>query len=74
MKKTYSRERLYPVPAVRSFHFQDGGDVTNPAGLSLYILPRKYKSGPMPPSWQTIGDKSQQIPCYAHICPRYGRW
>ena len=32
------------------FHFQDGGDVTNPAGLSSSFFPRKCKSGPMPPS------------------------
>ena len=32
------------------FHFQDGGDVTNPASLSLCILPRKCKSIPMLPS------------------------
>ena len=36
--------------AVGNFHFQDGGDVTNPAGLSPCILPQKCKSGPMPPS------------------------
>ena len=37
---------IYPVPAVRIFHFQDGGDVTNPVGLSpcTSILPRKCKS------------------------------
>ena len=42
--------QVYPVPAVLIFHFQDGGNVTNPMGLSLCILPRKSKSGPMPPS------------------------
>ena len=36
--------------AVRIFHFQDGGDVTNPVVLSHCIFPRKCKSGPMPPS------------------------
>ena len=41
---------ICPVPAVRIFHFQNVGDVTNPAGLTLCILPRKGKSGSMPPS------------------------
>ena len=41
---------LEAIPAVRIFQDdQDGGDVTNPAGLSPCILPRKCKSGPMPP-------------------------
>ena len=40
---------IYPVPAVWIFRFQDSSDVTNPAGLSLCILPRKCKmSGPVP--------------------------
>ena len=40
-----------PSPAVRGiFHFQDGGDVTNPVGLSPCIMPRKCKSGPKPSS------------------------
>ena len=42
---------LEAVPAVRIFHFQDGGDVTNPAGLSPCVLPQTCKSGPMHPSW-----------------------
>ena len=52
------------------FHFQDGGDVTNPAGLSLRILPWKCKSGPMPPSWaKSWRQLSQQIPRYFPLCP-----
>ena len=59
---------IYPVRAVRIFHFQDGGDVTNPAGLSPCILPWKFKSGPMPPSRaknlaRKVG-KSRAIPLY----------
>ena len=43
---------MYPDPAVRIFCFHDGGDVTNPAGLSPCILPQKCKSGPMPQCWR----------------------
>ena len=50
---------LEAVPEVRIFHFQDGGDVTNPAGLSPCILPRKCKSGPMPPSGPNIREFKQ---------------
>ena len=42
---------LEAVPAVRIFHFQDGGHVTNPAGLPPCILTWKRKSCPMPLSW-----------------------
>ena len=57
-----------PVPAVRIFHFQDGSDVTNPAGLSPCILPRKCKkwsNAPVPS--QTLArkvGKSRAIPPY----------
>ena len=37
-------QRYYPVPAVRIFYFQDGGDVANPARLSPCILARKWLS------------------------------
>ena len=45
---------LHVLPSflhIQICHFQDGGDVTNPAGLSPCILPRKCKSSPMPLSW-----------------------
>ena len=45
MKTSTNIHLLQPV-----FHFQDGGDATNRAGLSLCILPRKHKSSPMNPS------------------------
>ena len=46
----YSATCIYPVPAVRIFHFQDSHNITNPAGLSPCILPWKCKGGPMPSS------------------------
>ena len=46
----FTKQGYKPVPAIWISHFQDGGDVTNPAGLSPCILPWKCKSGPMPPS------------------------
>ena len=52
--------------------YQDGGDVTNPGGLSPCFLPRKCKSGPMSPSTgQKLAlkvSKSRAIPPL--ICPR----
>ena len=55
-------------PRSRSgFHFEDGVDVSNPAGLSLRILPRKRKSSPMPPT--KVG-KSRAIPPPPPVCPR----
>ena len=48
--------------------YQDGGDVTNPGGLSPCFLPRKCKSGPMSPSpGQKLASKvskSRAIPPY----------
>ena len=38
-------------------------------GSFIYILPRKCKSGPMPPSWAKIGDKCQQVQRYSLVCP-----
>ena len=38
-----------PSPCGPDLSFQNGVDVTNPAGLTLCILPRKCKSGSMPP-------------------------
>ena len=38
------------IPSWVICYFQDGGDVINPAGLSLCISAWKCKSGPMPPS------------------------
>ena len=60
--------QVYPVLAVRIFHFQDGGDGTNPVGLSPCILPRKCKSGanaPVP-SQKLVPKvrKSRAIPPY----------
>ena len=58
---------IYPVPAVRIFHFQYGGDVTNPAGLSPCILSRKCKTGPIAPPRTKIGgrvSKSRAISPY----------
>ena len=61
---------IYPVPAVQIFHFQDGGDVKNPVGLSLRILPQKCKSGPMPLSraknWQQKSTNRALFP----LCPQ----
>ena len=71
-EKTSSRKRLYPVPVVRIFHFQDDGDVTNPVGLSLYMFPRKCKSGPMlisrAKNWRQKSANPALYP--AGICPR----
>ena len=69
---------MYPVPAVRIFHFQDGGDVTNPMGLSP-CMPRKCKSGPMPPSrakqWRQKSANPALFPRMSPgSTPRDGRW
>ena len=59
-----------PVNAVWIFHFQDGGDVTNPAGLSPCILPRKCKSGLMAPSRAKIGrQKSANLALFPRMSP-----
>ena len=49
---------------------QDGGDVTNPVGLSPCILPRSAKAVQCPCPGPKIGNKSQQIPRYSPVCPR----
>ena len=46
----YSSFLIFSLATSIIFHFQNGGDVTNPAGLSPCILPRKCKSGLMMPS------------------------
>ena len=66
---------------IEIFQFQDGGDVTTPAGLSqtVYILPRKCKSSPMPLSqtkkWQ---QKSANPALFTRMSPgsspRDGCW
>ena len=55
------------------------GDVTNRAGLSPCILPRKCKSGPMPPSraknWQQKSANPALLPRMPPgSIPRDGRW
>ena len=60
---------IYPVPAVRIFHFQAGGDAMKSRGsFPVYLV--SGKSGPIPPSRPKIGDKSQQIPRYSPVCLR----
>ena len=63
----FSNVILEAVPEVGIFHFEDGGDVTNPAGLSPCILPGKGKSGPMPPS---SAKHLQQNPANPALFPR----
>ena len=45
----YSATCIYPVPAVRIFHFQDSRNITNPASLSPCILSWNCKSRALPP-------------------------
>ena len=76
LQKRKTRLHFSPSPfwklfnAVRIFHFQDGGDVTNPAGLSPSTLPRKCKSGPMPPSRAKNGrQKSANPALFSRMSP-----
>ena len=58
---------------------KDGGDVASPAGLFPRTLPRKRKSGPMPPSraknWRQKSANPALFPrMYPGSTPRDGRW
>ena len=63
-------QRYYPVPAVRIFYFQDGGDVANPARLSPCILARKCKRDSMPPSRAKNWRQKSANPVLYSVCPR----
>ena len=45
------------------FYFQNGGGITTPVGLSMYILIQKCTSDPI-----THPKKMQQILCHAPVC------
>ena len=59
-----SRTTVIPSPRGPdlSFSRQDGGNDTNPAGLSPCILPRECKSSPMPPSRAKNGRQKSANP------------
>ena len=62
---------IYPVPAVRIFHFQDGGDVTNSAGpaspVYLALEVQERSNAPVPgQKLATKVSKSRAIPLYVH--------
>ena len=49
---------------------KDGGDVASPAGLSSRTLPRKCKSGPMPPSRAKNWRQKSANPALFPVCTR----
>ena len=70
---------IFSLASCIIFHFQDGGDVTNPGSLSPCFLPWKCKSGPIPPSrvknWlQRLADPAQFPSMSPGSTPRDGRW
>ena len=61
---------IYPVPAVQIFHIQNGGNVSNPTGLSLCILPRKCESSPMTPLRAKNRRQKSANPVLFSVCPQ----
>ena len=68
LRPVFTMQRaIYPVPAVPVFHFQDGGDVTNPGSFPVYLASEVPEGSNAPVPSQKLAtkvSKSRAIPLY----------